>query len=137
VSPHCQSRDRRDAEQRDGRSEVFAVRRRNRAKASSAPIPSSHAHAARVEAGEREPAGIGFVADQARGQEPRDDEEHVDADDATRKGTDARVKKRDGNDRDRPEPVNVGTVVVHPARAGPTRASPDPCAGRQRQIRGS
>ncbi len=93
------------------------------------------AHAPLVEVCEREPARIDFVADQARDQEPRDDEEHVDADEAAREGADARVKQHDGNDRDRPEPVDVGTVVVHSAMAGPTRASPDPCAGRQRQIR--
>ena len=76
-----------------------------------------------------------FVADQARDQEARDDEEHVDADEAAGQRADARVIQHDGNDRDRPEPVDVGTVVVHSAMAGPAHASPDPCAGRQRQIR--
>jgi hypothetical protein len=93
------------------------------------------AHAPLVEAGEREPARVDLVADQARDQEPRDDEEHVDADEAAGENAGARVKQHDRNDRDRPQPVDVGTVVVHSAMAGPTRASPDPRAGRQRQVR--
>jgi hypothetical protein len=53
-----------------------------------------------------------FLDEEARDQEPRQDEEDVDPDVAAREHVETGMEAHDQQDRDRPEPIDIGPVVV-------------------------